>query len=96
MTEPEIVVTDEGAHGTYHIAVEGSTVPARLTWHARGDVRVASHTFTPPAARGHGIAAKLVKAMVADAREQGFRIVPQCSYVAVLFDRYPDWADLRA
>jgi predicted GNAT family acetyltransferase len=34
--------------------------------------------------------------MVADAREQGFTIEPQCSYVDALFRRHPDWADIRA
>ena len=45
---------------------------------------------------GRGIAQQLVEAMVADAREQGFTIEPQCSYVAALFRRNPDWADVRA
>ncbi len=92
----EIARIDEGDHGEYRLEVEGSDRPAVLTWHVRGDSRVASHTFTPPAARGKGVAARLVEAMVEDARGQGFTIVPQCSYVAVLFKRHPEWADLRA
>ncbi|MBC7158941.1 MAG: N-acetyltransferase, partial [Porphyrobacter sp.] len=47
-------------------------------------------------ARGKGIAMKLVEALVADAREQGFTIEPQCSYVVAAFRRHPEWADLRA
>jgi hypothetical protein len=46
--------------------------------------------------RGRGIAGKLVQAMAADARTQGFRIVPRCPYVASWFDRHPEEADLRA
>ena len=46
--------------------------------------------------RGGGVAQLLVEALVADAREQGFRIVPQCSYVAAQFRRHPEWADLLA
>lgn len=92
----EIVKVDEGTRGEYSVAVEGSDRPAVLTWHMRGDARVAAHTFTPPAARGKGVAARLVEALMADAREQGFTVVPQCSYVAVLFKRHPEWADLRA
>lgn len=92
----EIVSIDEGTRGEYRLAVEGSEQPAVLTWHRQGDTRVASHTFTPPAARGKGIAAKLVEALMDDAREQGFTVAPQCSYVAVLFRRHPEWADLRA
>lgn len=96
MADIEITVTDEGTHGAYRTDVAGTDVPAELTWKARGGDRVADHTFTPPQARGQGIARKLVEAMVADAREHGFKIVPQCPYVAALFRKNPDWADLRA
>jgi predicted GNAT family acetyltransferase len=34
--------------------------------------------------------------MVADARAQGFTIVPQCPYVAAQFRKHPEWADLLA
>ena len=87
---------DETGHGAYHARVPGSDRLARLTWTARGNVRVADHTFTPPEARGHGLALKLVEALVADAREQGFTIDPQCSYVEAQLRRHPEWADLIA
>jgi predicted GNAT family acetyltransferase len=50
----------------------------------------------PKSIGGRGIAGLLVDALIADAREEGFRIVPQCWYVAKKFDANPDWADLRA
>ena len=50
----------------------------------------------PHEARGKGIAAALVDALIADARAEGFRIVPQCSYVEAAFRRHPEWADLLA
>lgn len=100
MTEIEIIATNEATHGAYRAAVAGTDVPAELTWRTGGEasakVRIADHTFTPPQARGQGIAAKLVEAMVADARAQGFTIVPQCPYVAVLFRKHPEWEDLLA
>ena len=37
-----------------------------------------------------------VKSAVQSAKAEGFRIVPQCSYVAAAFARHPEWADLRA
>ena len=92
----DIEVTDETTHGAYRMDVEGADRQAELTWQARGGARVADHTFTPPAARGKGIALKLVEAMVADAREQGFTIVPQCPYVEAQFRKHAEWADVRA
>lgn len=97
MAELEITTEDHGDKGAYYADVEGTAVPAELTWRLRSEgVRVANHTFTPPEARGKGIARKLVDALIADARDQGFKIVPTCPYVANLFDKNPDWADLRA
>ena len=96
MADPQITTTNEKTHGAYRMDVEGADRQAELTWQARGQARIADHTFTPPEARGKGIALKLVEAMVADAREQGFTIVPQCPYVEVQFKKHPDWADVRA
>ncbi len=92
----KIAIDDETTHGAYRMEVEGSAEPAELTWRARGKARIANHTFTPPAARGKGIARELVEFMIADARDKGFTIVPQCSYVAAQFRRHPEWADVRA
>lgn len=84
------------ADGEYHAHVAGSDHIGRLTWVTRGGARVAEHTLVPSEIGGRGVAAKLVEALVADAREQGFRIVPECSYVAAAFAKHPEWADLRA
>ena len=91
-----ITRSDQTTHGAYQAEVPGAPRAAELTWVARGRARIANHTFVPHEARGRGIAQQLVEAMVADAREQGFTIEPQCSYVAALFRRNPDWADVRA
>ena len=91
-----ITRTDETSHGAYRADLLGAPRPAELTWQARGPLRIADHTFVPPEMRGQGVAQVLVEALVADAREQGFRIVPQCSYVAALFRRHPEWSDLLA
>ena len=82
--------------GEYHAHVEGESSIGRLTWTARHGVRVADHTLVPPEIGGRGVAGKLVEALVADARELGFRIDPQCSYVAAAFKRHPEWAELHA
>lgn len=87
---------DQGARGEYHAKVAGSDVIGRLTYSQQGDVVTADHTIVPPEIGGRGVAAKLVEALIADARQTGFRIVPQCSYIEAAFRRNPEWADLRA
>jgi predicted GNAT family acetyltransferase len=92
----EITREDFVSHGAYRAEVPGSERGAFLTWKARGEARIADHTFVPPEGRGLGVAAALVDALIADAREQGFKIVPQCRYVAAAFRRHPECADVLA
>lgn len=94
MDEVTITRHNTPSGGEYRAHVPGSSVIGRLTWVRHGDVRIADHTIVPPEIGGRGIAARLVEALVADAREQGFQIVPECSYIAAAFKRHPEWADL--
>lgn len=81
--------------GRYWAEVQGGS--AELTYQRRAaDVIVIDHTFVPPPARGKDVAQKLVERAVDDARREGVRIVPQCPYVAKLFERRPDLAERRA
>lgn len=50
----------------------------------------ANHTFTPTALRGQGVAGKLYDAMIADAQQEGYKIIPGCPYVEVKFKRKPE------
>jgi uncharacterized protein len=81
--------------GEYRAQVAGSDHVGRLTWVERGGARVAEHTLVPPEIGGRGIAGQLVKALVADAEALGFKVVPECSYVAAAFDKHPEWRALR-
>jgi len=87
---------EKGKKGEYRAHIEGVSAIGRLTWVERNGARVAEHTLVPREIGGRGVAANLVDALVADARQHGFKIVPQCSYVAKKFDQNQQWADLRA
>jgi hypothetical protein len=83
-------------HGRYVARMQGGE-EAEMTWAvAAPGIRNFNHTYVPDAFRGSGIAAQLMARAVADARTEGFRIIPTCSYVAAQFRRHPDWADLLA
>ena len=82
--------------GEYRALLPGSEHVGYMTWRKVGNARLVDHTVVPPEIGGRGIAARLVEAIVADARKQGFRIIPQCSYVDAQFRRHPDWSDLLA
>ncbi|MDJ0979572.1 MAG: GNAT family N-acetyltransferase [Erythrobacter sp.] len=98
--DSRVTITHEarGRGGRYTAHVEGEAQTGYLDWEPTDerDVRVATHTIVPRAIGGRGVAAQLVNRLIADARDEGFRIVPQCRYVARKFDENPDWAPLKA
>lgn len=96
MEKVTVTRRDNSEHGAYYAHVEGSRHIGRLTWVDHDGVRVAEHTIVPGEIGGQGVAAKLVDALIADARAQGFKVKPVCSYVAAKFDEHPEWAELRA
>ncbi len=85
-----------GSSGEYHAHVAGSRHIGRLSWVLHGTVRIAEHTLVPSEIGGRGVAGKLVAALMSDAREQGFTVDPQCSFVAAAFRKHPEWADFHA
>ena len=101
MDSTTITRHDSGANGEYRAMVAGSDTIGRLTYQRRKsedgcDTLIADHTLVPPEIGGKGVAARLVEALIADARESGDKIDPQCSYVEAAFRRHPEWAELRA
>ena len=54
------------------------------------------HTYVPDQFRGAGVGATLVRAALEEARQQGWKIVPSCWFVAKFIQRNPGFADLLA
>jgi predicted GNAT family acetyltransferase len=97
MTTADITVErqDHSDHGRYVVDLAPG-VEAEMTYRKTPGVMRIDHTGVPPEFGGRGIAARLVDAAIADARAEGFKIEPICSYVVAQFRRHPEWADLRA
>ena len=55
---------------------------------------VITHTETPPALRGRGIASQLVKGALELIRADGLKVVAGCSFVVDYLDGHPEFADL--
>ena len=90
---PEVDREDHGSRRRYVIrTAEGE---AELTLSVLSPERViADHTYVPGQLRGQGLAEALLNALLADARAQGFTIVPLCAFVAGQARRHPEWAAL--
>lgn len=98
MTETELTIAREDGptRGRYVIRLApGFEAEMTFSKAADGNITI-DHTGVPREYEGRGIAAKLVNRAIADAREQGFKITPVCSYVVAQFRRHAEWADLRA
>lgn len=55
---------------------------------------VFTHTVVPDALAGRGIAGQIVKYALDDVRARGWKVVPQCAYVAAYIERHPEYRDL--
>lgn len=55
---------------------------------------VFTHTVVPPEIEGRGVASKLIRAGLDSARDQGLRVVPQCTFVAAFIRKHPEYRDL--
>ncbi|MBS0530245.1 MAG: N-acetyltransferase [Proteobacteria bacterium] len=56
---------------------------------------IITHTETPRALRGRGIASELVKGALKIIRADGLKVVAGCSFVVDYLDKHPEDADLR-
>ena len=74
--------------------IEGmeSVVDYRLV----GGTMTITSTEVPPALRGQGVAAELVRTALQTARQRGWKVVPMCSYAARYIDRHAQFQDLLA
>jgi len=98
MTEdlPPVEREDAPGHGRYVIRLAGDHEAEMTFRKIQSDTIAIDHTYTPPEFRGQNIAALLMDRSIADARRDGIKIKPECSYAVVQFKRHPDWADLLA
>lgn len=95
MSAPEAeVVRHNAALSRFEIEVEGG--PCIADYVIESGRMVLTHTFVPPVLRGRGLAEKLVRSALADARARGLKVVPACSYVALFIKRHAEYRDLLA
>ena len=84
-----------GDKGRYHLFVDGIEA-GELDYRMAGDVRVYVHTGVRDEYEGQGLAGKLVKHALDDARGDGTRIGATCPYVRSYLERHVEEQDLLA
>jgi uncharacterized protein len=86
-------VRDNKSQRRFELDVEGAVAFAnyRLT---PGTV-IITHTETPRALRGRGIASELVKGALELIRADGLKVVAGCGFVVDYLQKHPEYADLE-
>ncbi|MDW4497877.1 GNAT family N-acetyltransferase [Sulfitobacter sp. D35] len=93
----EISLEESDSKGRYVARVEGTSGVAELTFSRASDrLVIVDHTKVPDSLRGMGVGAALAARVVADARENDFKIVPLCPFFRAQAGRHPEWADRLA
>jgi len=87
-------VRDNKSQRRFELDVEGAVAFAnyRLT----PDAVIITHTETPYALRGRGIASELVKGALELIRADGLKVVAGCGFVVDYLRKHPEYADLEA
>ena len=94
MDPSQINVRHNAEEQRFEVEIEGQLSVA--DYELQGDRMIFTHTYTPPAQRGRGIAEKLVRVALEHARAEQRKIVPACSYVALFVERHPEFKPLVA
>jgi predicted GNAT family acetyltransferase len=85
-------VRDNKSRQRFELDVEGAMAFANYRL-APGSV-IITHTETPPALRGRGIASKLVKGALEMIRADGLKVVAGCGFVVDYLEKHPEYSDL--
>ena len=93
MPDPS-AVTHDPATGRFEIRTDAGA--ALLTYERRGDVLEMMHTEVPEAFEGQGFGARLARAALDYARQEGATVIPSCPFVAAYIERHPAYAELVA
>lgn len=59
-----------------------------------GNVMTITHTGVPTELSGRGLASDLTRAAFTTAREQGWKVIPACSYAAGWVEKHAEFKDL--
>ena len=93
MTDVMISREDGPNGGRYATTINGDE--AEMTYSRAGKTRIIiDHTGVPDSMRGMGIGKKLVAAAVADARAEGFKIIPLCPFAKATLEKHSEWRDV--
>ena len=85
-------VRDNKALGRFELDVEGAL--AFANYRLAPSTVIITHTETPRALRGRGIASELVEGALELIRADGLKVIAGCGFVVDYLRKHPEFADL--
>jgi predicted GNAT family acetyltransferase len=86
------MVRDNKAQSRFELAVEGGV--AFANYRTTPAAVIITHTETPRALRGHGIASQLIEGALALIRADGRKVIGACGFVVDYLGKHPEYADM--
>jgi uncharacterized protein len=87
------VVRDNKALSRFELDVEGGL--AFANYRLAPSTVIITHTETPRALRGRGIASELVEGALQLIRADGLKVVAGCGFVVDYLRKHPEYADIE-
>ena len=95
MSNNHKVVHDKDNQTYYVDLVDG--YQAKVSYQISGNVLTLDHSSVPDALRGQGYAAVMMDAVLKTIAEEGYKVIPECSYVVHYMNKHNDeWKHLLA
>lgn len=90
MTDPDI--RDNAERHRYELPVGGEV--AVVAYNLSDRNLMITETLVPGALEGQGIASRLARHVIGDARERGLLILPVCPFFSAYLQKHPEHADV--
>jgi hypothetical protein len=90
MSDPDI--RDSVAAHRYELAISGEV--AVVTYNLSGQNLMITETLVPERLEGQGIASRLARHVLDDARSRGLLLLPVCPFFAGYLQKHPEYADV--
>ncbi len=87
------VVTDNPNESRYELRA-GGALAGFVEYHLRDQVISLIHTEVSPGFQGGGLASRLARFGLDDARKRQLAVLPFCPYIQSWLKKHPDYADL--
>jgi predicted GNAT family acetyltransferase len=85
-------VRDNKMQSRFELDVEGGV--AFANYRATPAAIIITHTETPRALRGHGIASQLIEGALALIRADGRKVIGACGFVVDYLRKHPEYGDM--